>query len=94
MKLLHHSASFHALHFNIMGEISFLNLPEETHHCTSHREGDWIVWRCPQCDRYERRLNARTGEMKTQRGGSEARHTGMSTSVQNMEALTRIQSLN
>jgi len=77
-----------------MGEITFLNLPEETHHCTSHREGDWIVWRCPQCDRYERRLNARTGEMKTTRGGSEARHTGMSTAVQNMEALTRIQSDN
>jgi len=77
-----------------MGEISFIGLPEETHHCTSYRDGDWIVWRCPHCERYERRYNGRTGEMKIARGGSEARHTGMSTQVQNMQALTRIQSLN
>jgi len=77
-----------------MGEITFTGLPEETHHCTSFRDGDWIVWRCPHCERYERRLNGRTGEMKIARGGSEARHTGMSNQAQNMEALTRVQSLN
>ncbi|MFN0175766.1 MAG: hypothetical protein ACKVU0_14030 [Saprospiraceae bacterium] len=77
-----------------MGELSFIGLPEETHHCTSYRDGDWIVWRCPHCERYERRYNGRTGEMKIVRGGSEARHTGMSTQVQNMQALTKIQSLN
>lgn len=77
-----------------MGEINFLHLPEDTHHCTSHREGDWIVWRCPQCERYERRFNGLTGEMKVNKGGSNARHTGMSTGTQNMEALTRVQHLN
>ena len=77
-----------------MGELSFIGLPEETHHCTSYRDGDWIVWRCPQCERYERRYNGRTGEMKIARGGSEARHTGMSSQVQNMQALTKIQSFN
>jgi len=77
-----------------MGEITFTGLPEETHHCTSHQEGDWIVWRCPQCERYERRFNARTGEMKIVRGSSAARHTGTSNGAQNMKALTRIQSFN
>lgn len=77
-----------------MGELSFINLPEETHHCTSYRDGDWIVWRCPHCERYERRLNWQTGEMRVNRGNSNAQHTGMSNGVQNLEALTRIQSLN
>lgn len=77
-----------------MGEITFNGLSEETHHCTSHREGEWVVWRCPLCDRYERRFNAKTGEMKINRGGSEARHTGTSTQMQNMQALTKNQFLN
>lgn len=77
-----------------MGEISFHGLPEETHHCTSHREGDWIVWRCPHCDLYERRYNWQTGEMRVRRGNADVPHTGMSTSVQNMEALTRLTNLN
>ena len=77
-----------------MGEFSFKGLPEETHHCTSHRDGDWIVWRCPYCEGYERKMNWRTGEMKVKRGGSEAQHTGASTKGQNMEPLTRGLNLN
>lgn len=61
---------------------------ENTHQCTSHREGDWIIWRCPYCQGYERRFNWVTNEMRTRRGGSEAQHTGMNTQNQNMEALT------
>ena len=72
-----------------MGELIFSGTPKETHHCTSHQDGDWMIWRCPECRGYERRLNWRTGEMQVQRGGSQAQHTGASTKTQNMENLTR-----
>ncbi len=36
----------------------------ESHQCDAYRDGDWIVFLCPQCEGYERRLNWRTGEMK------------------------------
>ncbi len=49
----------------------------ESHGCESYRDGDWIVFLCPQCEGYERRLNWRTGEMRV-RDNSEAniRHSG------------------
>ncbi len=37
--------------------------PGSYHTCVSHREGNWIVFTCPQCSAYERRLNFQTGEM-------------------------------
>lgn len=46
------------------------------HKCTSDREGDWIVFRCPKCPDYERRLNWRTGEMKVRAGKGNIQHTG------------------
>lgn len=69
-------------------------MPPEVHHCTSHRDGDWITWRCPLCEGYERRLNIRTGVMFINRAGSMAQHTGVSTKPQNMEALSSGLSLN
>jgi hypothetical protein len=77
-----------------MDTISFKGLPADIHHCTSHREGDWVVWRCPQCSDYERRMNWQTGEMNIRRGHSSAQHTGMSTQKQNMEALCKTNSFN
>lgn len=67
---------------------------EQSHQCTSHREGDWIVWRCPHCNGYERRFNWVTNEMKVRNGGSSALHTGMSTKSENMEALRQVIALN
>ncbi|HMX41760.1 MAG TPA: hypothetical protein PK971_01460 [Saprospiraceae bacterium] len=61
---------------------------QDIHHCTSHRDGDWIIWRCPYCQSYERRYNWVTNEMRVRTGGSEALHAGMNTQQQNMEALT------
>lgn len=77
-----------------MDAISFKGLPTDIHHCTSHRDGDWVIWRCPQCADYERRMNWQTGEMHIRRGRSEAQHTGLSTKTQNMEALQKIGSVN
>jgi hypothetical protein len=34
----------------------------EVHECESHRKGDWIIFRCPLCPDYERRMNWRTGD--------------------------------
>ena len=50
---------------------------EHIHQCTSHREGDWTVWRCPHCPGYERRYNWLTNRMKVRTGGSTALHSGM-----------------
>ncbi len=36
----------------------------DSHECESYRDGDWIVFLCPKCEGYERRLNWRTGDMK------------------------------
>lgn len=72
-----------------MGHFQAQGSTDQTHHqCTSHQEGNWIIWRCPQCRGYERRFNWVTNEMRIRNGGSEALHTGMSTQSQNMEALT------
>lgn len=70
-------------HFQVQGSTD-----QTTHQCTSHREGNWTIWRCPQCQGYERRFNWVTNEMRVRTGGSEALHSGMNTQSQNMEALT------
>jgi hypothetical protein len=70
-----------------MEEFEFRGLSPDTHHCTSHRDGDWIVWRCPVCEQYERRYNTRTEEMRVRRGGSEARHAGYNAGGDNMKPL-------
>ncbi|MEO6038644.1 MAG: hypothetical protein ABIQ93_09545 [Saprospiraceae bacterium] len=80
-------------YFNMSG-ISFANLPTDIHQCTSHRQGDWITWRCPHCNSYERRYNFVTGEMQIKRGNSTAQHTGASTRAENMEALQQVLSFN
>ncbi|RMF58040.1 MAG: hypothetical protein D6748_09825 [Calditrichaeota bacterium] len=60
-----------------MKRIDF-NAPDETitHECESHREGDWIVFHCPECPDYERRINWRTGEMIVKNSDPFIRHQG------------------
>ena len=59
--------------------IDFFDLPADVHHCTSFVDGDWIVFRCPLCQQYERRINFATGQMKAKGNFSEIRHTGAIT---------------
>lgn len=68
--------------------LEFQDLPADVHYCTSHRDGDWIVWRCPLCEGYERRFNWQTGEMEVA-GQTVAQHVGFSDKPQNMEALVK-----
>jgi hypothetical protein len=55
---------------------SFNNPGHDQHECDSVKEGDWIIFRCPLCKDYERRINAITGEMKVKNGSSAVRHLG------------------
>jgi hypothetical protein len=62
---------------------------ENSHSCTSHIEGDWIIWRCPICIDYERRLNVVTGKM-TVKGKTEFSHQGSNNGKSNInEPLTK-----
>lgn len=49
---------------------------EDQHQCIGHREGDWIIFHCPLCKDYERRINWKTHEVKVRRGSSNAAHSG------------------
>lgn len=48
----------------------------EDHECEAHRDGDWIVFRCPDCSDYERRFNWRTGQMKVKNTNPYINHRG------------------
>lgn len=77
-----------------MADFEFNGLSDDTHECTSHREGEWMIFRCPHCPGYERRFNWVTGEMQVRRGDSVARHTCISTKSRNMDALLHLGSEN
>ena len=49
----------------------------EKHACQSRLEGNWIIWTCPHCPDYERKLNWRTGETKSKKSPSHPEHYGM-----------------
>ncbi|MCB0522176.1 MAG: hypothetical protein H6577_14030 [Lewinellaceae bacterium] len=59
-----------------MENYSFDIFNQEQHQCLSHREGDWIIFHCPICKDYERRINWKTREVKVRRGSSTAAHAG------------------
>ena len=48
----------------------------EVHKCKSYRDGDWIIYYCPQCSDYERRINWRTGKMKSRHIKKNINHVG------------------
>lgn len=55
---------------------SFELFNEEQHQCIGHREGDWIIFHCPLCKDYERRINWKTREVKVRKGDSNITHAG------------------
>lgn len=68
--------------------IDFKDLPKDVHHCTSFNSGDWIIWKCPLCQGYERKLNWKTGEMQV-KGKTKFQHTGSNEGKENLESLTK-----
>ena len=49
---------------------------ENIHNCECSREGDWLVFTCPECPDYERRMNWKTGEMHLKGGDEMILHRG------------------
>jgi hypothetical protein len=41
---------------------------ELKHSCVVTHEGDWAIFKCPICKDYERRINLKTGAMKSNIG--------------------------
>lgn len=58
-------------------KIEFTDIPGNVHVCTSFVSGEWVVFKCPFCDEYERRYNFRTGEMCV-KGMTDFSHVGQS----------------
>ena len=56
--------------------IEFLDIPGEVHYCTSFVDGDSVVFRCPLCPQYERRINFDTGKMQAKGQSQDIRHVG------------------
>jgi hypothetical protein len=42
----------------------------DVHLCEARREGDWVVFTCPHCADFERRLNFVTGQFHIQADGN------------------------
>jgi hypothetical protein len=71
-----------------MDELNFRTpLESETHECESAQEGEWIVYRCPICKDYERRINWRTKEMKVKNSNNGYLHSGSHSTDANQEIL-------
>ena len=58
-----------SIHFNFKAQT-------ENHECTAFRNGDWIIFQCPDCPNYERRINWRTGKMIIQNAKPNINHAG------------------
>lgn len=37
----------------------------DAHTCESRRDGAWVIFTCPHCEEFERRINFETGELRT-----------------------------
>jgi hypothetical protein len=60
-----------------MFELNFEIDSKYSHHeCDSVIKGEWVIFRCPICKNYERRINMLTGETKVKNLSSIVRHSG------------------
>lgn len=57
------------------------------HECESYSDGEWIIFRCPLCEDYERRVNPRTGENVVTNMRAEIHHSGSHISARLKAAL-------
>ncbi|KAA3612183.1 MAG: hypothetical protein DWQ05_19465 [Calditrichaeota bacterium] len=70
-------------------EISIQKNADQNHHpCNSIRHGDWVVFKCPLCPDYERRINWRTKEVSVKGSTPEILHNGEHLPDEYLHALT------
>ena len=62
--------------------VDFSTFNGTNHECDAVMEGDWVVFRCPICKDYERRINTVTGETKVKNLSSTVSHSGRHLSSQ------------
>lgn len=60
--------------------IEFSGIPAGSHRCTSEINGDWVVFRCPHCPHYERRISLKTNTLII-KGKNEFTHYGSGGSL-------------
>ena len=60
--------------------LEFSGLPDNAHRCTSEINGDWVVFRCPHCPDYERRISLKTNTLII-KGKNEFTHYGSGGSL-------------
>ena len=48
---------------------------QETHECVPVQDGDWVIFKCSQCD-YTRKLNLKTGKSSSNGGDWKTLHEG------------------
>jgi hypothetical protein len=74
-----------------MLEANFGNSEDGNHHqCESYRDEDWVVFRCPICLDYERRINPGTGEKTTKNVRPDIHHSGSHIPPQVKAALENV----
>jgi hypothetical protein len=61
----------------------------EHHECESSIEGDWIVFRCPLCKDYERRIHQVTSEMKVKNISAWISHSGRHVSLEHLAMISK-----
>ena len=42
-----------------------IKIEKGKHKCYGERKGNWVIFRCPLCPDYERRMNFKTGEISS-----------------------------
>lgn len=57
-------------------DFKFSNDNISRHQCIGVREGDWLIFKCSECD-YIRKINTKTGKSKTYNSDFETLHEGI-----------------
>lgn len=66
----------------------FMETVPVIHEMTSFRDGDWVIWRCPICEKHEIRLNPQTGEFSATPPIPGIIHHGVNRGAQTLDALS------
>jgi len=70
---------YHTFNILTMTEIKF---DSDAHQCKQEIQGDWVIFTCPLCPNYRRKMHRETGEIVNENTGKvEANHSGVYVSA-------------